>query len=583
MSVRDVFQNIKYQIGISYYHTLLCYTDRKLYHITMEEETSFKAATAVVKLRDILITYAEISNNKAEEISNHMMQENPELQLNDLIQVFEEEGDEHEQLFRDTILKDEYKITKRSEQTIVIKALRGAGASRKFGNRKLEAIYTDSSSGEEENPDATESSLKPFWLSSSFIVEGIDEAAGIVQLEVSTKWWWLSTCSTDVTLGADKGNGDIFQNELDPDGFPVHPFVPFSNQISIESLPQFMKAGCTKLPAEILQDGSPHAISENKRLPQQCQYRSFAQKVYKVTLRAAMQIGMRKYPLDRHLIPAILALRTSRSKVLWELLEDFPSQWFSREEIENKAVLCGEDRYPINQDCRWAFTGDLRPLAPELRVSYVKERHHVGLDAAPDAIQQCGNPALCLRFERDPTLVLFHLVKPTFIIVGIALASLYISYDDIQDVVTIVAVSFLTVVVNHATLNAKLPLSNKNNNATSTSTSTLATKYLTFAYIFLLIVVVKEVMIHAWLNENNQVAGTMGHWRGQSNPNVTRDVQDILTLALTVFWIAVHLIITCFGRVPILMNTIREDWERKIVPEEHWEHCKKVSRVVHMS
>jgi hypothetical protein len=351
----------------------------------------------------------------------------------------------------------------------------------------------------------------PFWLVSSFEYEYIDERIGDVSFKIFTKWWWHS--KEKLEIKKNEGHGTFFANEAESAYFPVNPSLPFLNLILIDNIDQLAWAKSTELKA-------PTAAG-NKFL-------NSAQKVYRAKLRSKLE--MKCYPFDRHIVPAILAVRQWRVnkelKHKWQLESKKPNEeWF------NGAPSYDEDDFTVNLIDTWTDRWDeLKKLyyPPEVRI--LKEGK--------------GKPVLCLKLERDPSSFILNVVFPTFITVSIVLMSCY-SPDGPS--IESVATGVLTLVASQLALQEKLP---------KKVYITYAGIYLLSAYTFMFglgiaLTIMGRNGINNILNNHNA-----GFW---------------IILIFAIFWGVLHLFILLDDLIlqtKFMRRTFRVSWEDIEIPEQ---------------
>jgi len=361
-----------------------------------------------------------------------------------------------------------------------------------------------------------------FWLVSSFEYEKIDEQSGEVSFKTFTKWWWHS--KEKLVTKKNAAGGAIFTDETKSECFPVNPSFPFLNLILIDNMEQLAQAESKEL----------EKPSGDKK------FLNFAQKVFRLTLRSNLE--MRRYPFDRHIVPAMLALRRWRADDgtdhAWELLPKRPDEWF----VGKKAY--GEDKQSVNLIDTWTDAHDelkkfREDLKPEVRILVSRKGKK-------------GKPVLCLKLERDPSAFYANIALPTFITVSIVLMSFF--SRDGADIAS-VATGILTLMASQVALQAKLP---------KTVYITYAGWYLLVTYMFLFFLGLGLTLIE------------------RITPDKDMNILDYdgalwIIIAFTVLWGALHLFAfldyTGFPGFVFLRGMFRESW-KDCVPGEKFVYGK---------
>jgi len=354
----------------------------------------------------------------------------------------------------------------------------------------------------------------PFWLVSSFEYEYIDERGGDVTFKTFTKWWWHS--KEKLEIKTNDAGGTLFVNEAKSECFPVNPSLPFLNLILIDNIEQLANAESKEL--------LPQPSGDKKFL-------NFAQKVFRVKLRSKLE--MKRYPFDRHLVPAILAVRrwrTDGTKHAWELLPKRPDEWFGGDKGYP------EDRHTVSLIDTWTDEHDeLKKRKPEVRIPVTRDS---------DNRVKHGKPVLCLKLERDPSPFYLNISLPTFITVSIVLLSFF-SKGGAS--IASVATGILTLMASQVALQAKLP---------KTVYITYAGRYLLVTYTFLLCLGIALTLIERITSDKDM--------------NIL-DYDGALWIisAFTVLWGVIHLFILLdYLGFPFLRAMFRVSWKDIVVPEQ---------------
>jgi hypothetical protein len=384
----------------------------------------------------------------------------------------------------------------------------------------------------------------PFWLVSSFEYEYIDERDGDVSFKIFTKWWWHSKEKLETKINDD--GGALFVEESKSECFPVNPSLPFLNLILIENIGQLAKAESK----EVLQsDGDDGDNVDNVNNVDNVdnvddgdngdngdnvdngdngdngdkKFLNFAQKVYRAKLRSKLE--MKRYPFDRHIVPAIVAVRQWRTngiKHKWKLLRERPEdEWFGGD------GGYPEDKHTVSLIDTWTDQWDELKKFHEPEVRILK--------------QGKGKPVLCLKLERDPSSFFLNVAFPTFITVSIVIMSCYSSGGpSIESVAT----GVLTLVASQLALQEKLP---------KKVYITYAGIYLLSAYTFLFGLGIALTIIES--HDVNIMEDSGAFW---------------IILVFAVIWGALHLFILLDDRIgpQYFREMFRAPWDKIIIPAE---------------
>jgi len=257
---------------------------------------------------------------------------------------------------------------------------------------------------------------------------------------------------------------------------------------------------------------------------------NFAQKVFRAKLRSKLQ--MKRYPFDRHLVPAILAVRqwrTNGTKHKWVLLSKRPeANWFDGDEGYK------EDKYTVNLIDTFADELDeldeLKKLnKPEVRILKKGE----------------GKPVLCLKLERDPHAFFLNVAFPTFVTVSIVLMS---CYGNEGPTIKSVATGVLTLAATQLALQEKLP---------KQVYITYAGIYLLVTYTFLFGIGIAVTVVERFFTN------------GENKNILDYDGPFWTIFAFTVIWGVLHLLMLLDIGFKCFRGMFRVSWEEIVVPEEN--------------
>lgn len=377
-----------------------------------------------------------------------------------------------------------------------------------------------------------------FWLASSFEFERLDELSGDVSIKFFSKWWWLSATKLKVTNDELTGE-EVFDDEHNR-SFPVNPSMPFLNIVSTRRLRTLSSAKCIELPENSTARNIELAIGGRAK------YLVQAQKVYRAVIRT--QLDMRQYPFDRHLIAAVLAVRKRKEEgksCNWRLLREIPRHWF------NESDLYPEDTHVVSLQCQWLDPADeLQSLTP--LVAY--KRFNVNGE-----IVHGRKPALCIRLEREPSIAIFNIVVPTFVIVNVVMMSFFVSWVFKYRMMS-VSKGLLTLVTLQLYLNDKLP---------KKCYTTYASKYWIAVYLFLFLMGLKLVFMNAFLIHRSPM---LIFTETDVSAQYVKHLDSLLSiLALIIWWIPhVYIFTDYVGIHQSMRKRFRIPWSKICIKSEIW-------------